>query len=278
LAPRPMRIDDLAHESGLTVDTIRYYQREGLLPPGERDGRHRVYGPDHLRRLARIKELQARRFSIAAIRAFVSGDERRLEGVFADEGEGVQYGYDELVERSGVDPDFATALRDAGVLRDPQTFGRVTYDGDDLEMLRAMAELHRVGIPAKVLAELGRIYGEGVESMQRQVVDVFSEGTGVDWSNYRKTKLGTVRLIAGQQRVTMRPDAPLRGALLDLRTLAIVTKGAAPKWAQVTRPAPPALRHHYVAYRAFVRAKVSLIQARQGAPGADGGGWDGTTE
>ncbi|MFJ2924109.1 AAA family ATPase [Streptomyces massasporeus] len=32
--------------------------------------------------------------------------------------------------------------------------------------------------------------------------------------------------------------------------------------------APPSLRHHYVAYRAFVRAKVSLIQARQGTPGA----------
>ncbi|MCH0541009.1 AAA family ATPase [Streptomyces sp. MUM 203J] len=34
-------------------------------------------------------------------------------------------------------------------------------------------------------------------------------------------------------------------------------------------PAPPSLQHHYVAYRAFVRAKVSLIQARQGAPDAD---------
>lgn len=34
-------------------------------------------------------------------------------------------------------------------------------------------------------------------------------------------------------------------------------------------PAPPSLWHHYVAYRAFVRAKVSLIQARQGAPGAE---------
>ncbi|WTB36554.1 AAA family ATPase [Streptomyces sp. NBC_00827] len=33
-------------------------------------------------------------------------------------------------------------------------------------------------------------------------------------------------------------------------------------------PAPSSLWHHYVAYRAFVRAKVSLIQARQGAPGA----------
>ncbi|MGW1892508.1 bifunctional aminoglycoside phosphotransferase/ATP-binding protein [Streptomyces sp. NPDC002004] len=32
--------------------------------------------------------------------------------------------------------------------------------------------------------------------------------------------------------------------------------------------APPSLWHHYVAYRAFVRAKVSLIQAHQGAPDA----------
>lgn len=35
------------------------------------------------------------------------------------------------------------------------------------------------------------------------------------------------------------------------------------------RPGAPSLRHHYVAYRAFVRAKVSLIQARQGTPGAE---------
>jgi aminoglycoside phosphotransferase family enzyme/predicted kinase len=33
-------------------------------------------------------------------------------------------------------------------------------------------------------------------------------------------------------------------------------------------PAPPSLWHHCIAYRAFVRAKVSLIQAAQGAPGA----------
>src|SRR5688572_2853709 len=95
------RIDDLARETGLTVDTIRYYQREGLLPPAEREGRHRIYGPQHVRRLGRIRDLQGRRFSIAAIRALVSGDESRLEGVFADEGEGFRYSYEELVERSG---------------------------------------------------------------------------------------------------------------------------------------------------------------------------------
>jgi DNA-binding transcriptional MerR regulator len=195
-----LRIDDLAHESGLTVDTLRYYQREGLLPPGEREGRHRVYGPDHLRRLTRIKELQARRFSIAAIRAFVSGDEGRLEGVFADEGEGVQYGYPELVERSGIDPEFAAALQEAGVLRDPQTFGRVTYDGDDLDMLRAMAELLRVGLPPKVVIALARIYGEGVESIQRQVVDMFTDGRGIDWE---PGEFDEFRTVASGQGDTM---------------------------------------------------------------------------
>ncbi|MFJ9865739.1 AAA family ATPase [Streptomyces sp. NPDC101165] len=34
-------------------------------------------------------------------------------------------------------------------------------------------------------------------------------------------------------------------------------------------PAPPSLWHHYIAYRAFVRAKVSMVQARQRAPGAE---------
>ena len=95
LATARWRIDDLAHETGLTVDTIRYYQRQGLLPPGEREGRHRIYGREHVERLRRIKELQARRFSIAAIHALVSGDGDRLAGVFADEGESLRLTLDE---------------------------------------------------------------------------------------------------------------------------------------------------------------------------------------
>src|SRR5258708_35863207 len=55
------RIDDLAHRAGLTVDTIRFYQREGLLPPAQREGRTKVYGLLHLERLERIRELQERR-------------------------------------------------------------------------------------------------------------------------------------------------------------------------------------------------------------------------
>ena len=38
----PWRIDDLAQRAGLTVDTVRYYQAQGLLPPAERCARSSI--------------------------------------------------------------------------------------------------------------------------------------------------------------------------------------------------------------------------------------------
>lgn len=49
---------ELAERSGLPVATIKYYLREGLLPPGEAVGATRArYGEAHLRRLRLIRAL-----------------------------------------------------------------------------------------------------------------------------------------------------------------------------------------------------------------------------
>src|SRR5215510_9329354 len=93
------RIDDLAQRAGLSVDTIRFYQREGLLPAGERMGRTLRYGPAHLEQLERIRGLQARRFSLAAIRALLEHD-GSLEGLLATR-EGASYDADELRAAAG---------------------------------------------------------------------------------------------------------------------------------------------------------------------------------
>lgn len=170
------RIDALAREAGVTVDTIRYYQREGLLPPARRSGRVKLYGPDHLERLGQIRDLQVRRFSLAAIRALLT-EQPGLAGLFADE-DPASYTFDELVERSGVEPTLADALRDAGVLRDPTEFGRDGYDGRDLDLLRAVNELRAVGLPEPVVIALGRIYARGVEAMQREVFELFAGKRG----------------------------------------------------------------------------------------------------
>jgi DNA-binding transcriptional MerR regulator len=181
--PAPgLRIDDLARKAGVTVDTIRYYQREGLLPPAERDGRTKVYGPEHLARLAQIRELQGRRFSLAAIKSLLESERSDLvEGIFAEEGSSA-FTLDELVERSGSSPALVDQLRGAGLLRDPTEFGRDAYDTTDLDVLCAAASLERLGLPADVLGELSGIYVDGVEGMQQEVLALFSGDRGKSWS------------------------------------------------------------------------------------------------
>ena len=176
------RIDDLAQKAGLPVDTIRYYQREGLLPPAQRAGRCKMYGPVHLTRLERIRELQQRRFSLAAIRALIDdAGSTGLRAVFTDAGGAKEYSLDEMAELAGVDGTIISAICKAGLLREPRQYGRATYDGDDLEMLHAVAALWNLGLPVKAIAAIARIYTEGVEQMQRRVMDVFGGSNEVEW-------------------------------------------------------------------------------------------------
>src|SRR3954464_14361626 len=113
------RIDDLAHKADLTVDTVRFYQREGLLPAGVRVGRTKQYGPEHLGRIQQIRDLQSRRFSLAAIKALLESERQDLvDGIFAGEG-GLSYSLADLVERSGMPADLVERLRVGGLLRAP---------------------------------------------------------------------------------------------------------------------------------------------------------------
>jgi putative membrane-bound dehydrogenase-like protein len=61
------------------------------------------------------------------------------------------------------------------------------------------------------------------------------------WDQYRLAKIGTVKLPAGASRLTFRPEGPVRGALLDLRTIHLVPVGTQPKAAAASdKPLPPA--------------------------------------
>lgn len=51
-----MKIGDLAKLTQTQVETIRYYEREGLLPePDRTEGNYRIYGAAHADRLAFIR-------------------------------------------------------------------------------------------------------------------------------------------------------------------------------------------------------------------------------
>ncbi len=54
-----MKISDLSSQSGVPLATIKFYQRERLLPPGLATGPNQAsYGESHLRRLALIRVLR----------------------------------------------------------------------------------------------------------------------------------------------------------------------------------------------------------------------------
>ncbi len=64
-----MRIGELAKQVGVTPDTIRYYEREGLLPPAERTpSGYRDYGPEVLDDLRFIKKAQALGLKLSDVR------------------------------------------------------------------------------------------------------------------------------------------------------------------------------------------------------------------
>ncbi len=64
-----MKIGELASHAGAQVETIRYYEREGLLPETARtDGNYRIYGPTHAERLRFIRNCRSLDMTLDEIR------------------------------------------------------------------------------------------------------------------------------------------------------------------------------------------------------------------
>lgn len=51
-----MKIGEMASATATNIETVRYYEKIGLLPPPARTGgNYRSYGPEHLARLSFIR-------------------------------------------------------------------------------------------------------------------------------------------------------------------------------------------------------------------------------
>jgi MerR family mercuric resistance operon transcriptional regulator len=72
-----LRISELAREGGVGVETVRFYQRKGLLeaPRGAATG-GRHYGGDDVRRLRYIRQAQTAGFTLAEIAELIDLDRR----------------------------------------------------------------------------------------------------------------------------------------------------------------------------------------------------------
>lgn len=67
-----MKIGELGKATGTPVETIRYYEREGLLPfPARTAGNFRVYGEGHAERLSFIRRCRSLDMTLDEIRTLL---------------------------------------------------------------------------------------------------------------------------------------------------------------------------------------------------------------
>lgn len=67
-----LTIGKLAEATGTKVETIRWYEKVGLIaPPARTGGNYRAYSPDDLARLSFIRRARALGFSLDQVRALL---------------------------------------------------------------------------------------------------------------------------------------------------------------------------------------------------------------
>jgi Cu(I)-responsive transcriptional regulator len=68
-----MRIGELAKATGTKAETIRYYEREGVLPAADRtDSNYRDYSDEHLATLTFVRRARQLGFSMAQVRELLA--------------------------------------------------------------------------------------------------------------------------------------------------------------------------------------------------------------
>jgi MerR family mercuric resistance operon transcriptional regulator len=67
-----LSIGALSKRSDVNIETIRYYEKIGIMPkPGRTSGGYRIYGSDHLKRLSFVRRSRELGFSLDEVRGLL---------------------------------------------------------------------------------------------------------------------------------------------------------------------------------------------------------------
>jgi DNA-binding transcriptional MerR regulator len=77
---RGVQIGKVASQTGVSIDTIRFYERSGLLAkPARTEGRYRLYGDQDIQHLRSIRRAQELGFSLQEIRELLLIQNEQVE-------------------------------------------------------------------------------------------------------------------------------------------------------------------------------------------------------
>ncbi|WP_144634346.1 Cd(II)/Pb(II)-responsive transcriptional regulator [Bordetella genomosp. 13] len=131
-----MKIGELARAAGTTVETVRYYEKEGLLPAPQRGlNNYRSYGQPHLERLKLIRNCRALDMTQEEIRAILALADNHESGCAP-----INHLFDEHIEH--VDARIAELTQLRGQLTElRQRCLSARPDAEDCGILHGLAEM-----------------------------------------------------------------------------------------------------------------------------------------
>ncbi|MFE7647699.1 MerR family transcriptional regulator [Streptomyces phaeoluteigriseus] len=173
-----MRISELSRSTGVPVPTIKYYVREGLLPPGELTSRNQaIYDETHERRLRLIRALLdvggLKVAAIAEVLRAVDDPARPMHKVLGAVA-------DQLGTARGEDDDAESVAAGAAVAELIARRGWSAHESDPAarDLARALAAMERVGHGA--FRELLDDYAEAAELVARADLGYVDRRVAVD--------------------------------------------------------------------------------------------------
>jgi len=177
------RVEQVAAACDVSVDTVRYYQSRGLVPPPEREGRVAWYGPGHAERIRDIRSLQRKGLTLAAIKRALDGelgpaDADLAAAVASARGEVPEeelLTLEEFSSRSGVPASLIQAVEREGIRFGITQDGETRYTSADIDTVRGALRLLEFGLPLGELLALARAANEAMVTLAERAVELFDE-------------------------------------------------------------------------------------------------------
>ena len=175
------RVEQLAAACDVSVDTIRYYQSRGLVPPPTRQGRVAWYDDRHAERIRQVRALRGKGLTLAAIERVLGdgadpADADLALAVAAARGQSAGdelLTLDEFADRSGVPASLIQAVEREGIELGRVEDGETRYTAADIDMVRGALRLLDYGLPLGELLELARDTNEAMVALASRAVELF---------------------------------------------------------------------------------------------------------
>lgn len=173
----------------LTLSSLRFLEKEGLLQPHRTQGGHRLYSDEDIARIRLIKRLQSQRYYPLETIRHMLGKLKQAKNTEAEmaflESLYTPLSYDpdfkplsreQLSERTGLSPTDIARLEEIGLLFPYVNGNGLRYDEDDLKMAELVARELKLNA---VIDDFARL-GEAMRALVQEEFNLFRRLAGND--------------------------------------------------------------------------------------------------